>query len=258
VSSRVVRPRSGAATAPRSGRAPRRGRDPIGWALVGYGVTGLMLLAATLLLVLASLGTMEQLAGTLSDDGPDSVGARLDAATTSLQEAELAISSFESTLVATSGAAGSGEQLGRRLAGSLRQLAFALDVPILGTRPFAALGGEFNAVADDADALADDLALTSGALDENREALDRMRAELARLRGELVAMRAGFAGPEPGGGGLQPGDPDPPPEALVPAAEAFTMSRLLLGALLLWLAIPALIALVVGIQRLRRPHPVID
>jgi hypothetical protein len=255
VSASPVRPRSGVATTGRRRHGSAWRRDPIGVALVAYGAAGLALLLATLLLILASLGTMEQLADSLRDDGPDSVPARLDSATAALQEAELAIAGFRSTLSATSGAAGSGEQLGRRLAGSLRQLALALDVPILGTRPFAALGAEFDAVAADADALAADLALTSAALDENREALDRLGAELARLRGELVAIRAGFAGPMPGLDGGGPGDAPARPEQLVPAAEAFTLSRLVLVALLVWLAVPAGIALVMGIRRLRRPPP---
>jgi hypothetical protein len=246
----TARARPGATAPTRWRSLGRRPRDPLGVGLVIYGLTGLLLLAATLALMLASLGTVEQMAETLRDDGPDSVGARLDAATAALVETQAALESFEATLVATSGAAGSGEQLGRQLAASLRQLAVALDVTVLGTRPFAGLGAEFNTVAANADALAADLALTADALDGNQEALDRLGTELARLRGELVALRTGFAGPLPGD---QPDGVGAEVETgLLPAAEAFTLSRLVMIAMLLWLGIQAVLALALGLRRVRR------
>ena len=211
-----------------------------------YGLAGIALLAATLLLTLASVGTVEGLARSLRDEGPGGVPARIAVVGSALDDARDALDGFESTLGGTSDAAQSGERLSRRLATSLRRLSTALDVTILGTRPFAGVGTEFQSVASEADALADDLDSTSTSLELNRAALRGLATELGDLRDQLDALRGTMASPVAGGttGGL------------VPAAETFALSRLVLVLLLAWLALPATVAVALGIRRLRgRPQP---
>jgi len=230
---------------------PSRVRDRIAMALLAYGLVGVALLLLTLFLTLVSLGTVEQLARSVDSGGPEGVAARLAPIESTLAEAEIAIVGFDATLDGTAAAMESGRALTSGLAEALRRLASSLDVVVLGTRPFAGLGAEFSEVAANADALATDLGQTSVSLAANREALGRLAGELADLRAGVAALRAELGATE---GGLGDGPASGQSSALVvPAAEAFTLSRIVLVALLAWLAVPPVAAVSIALRRLRDP-----
>jgi hypothetical protein len=215
----------------------RRRRDDTAVALVAFGVTGLGLLLAAAVLLVGALGAAERLAAAADASDPAGLGARLDRVSASLDEAEAALRGFDATLGATAAAARDGQRLGEQLAASLRRLAAELDLSVLGSQPFAGLRADFDAVADDADALALDLARTAGSLDANRDALARLGGEVAGLRQELAGLRAEVA---PGGASGGPS-----------LADSIGLARIVLVALLAWLAVPAAAAVLTGARRLR-------
>jgi hypothetical protein len=230
-----------------AGTRPRRRRG-IPLALLAYGIAGAVLIALTAALLLVSLGAVERLVRSVEDDGPDQIATRLAPVEATLAEAELAVRGFESTLDGTSAATQSGRDMTSGLAAALRRLAVSLDVVILGTRPFAVVGAEFAAVADDAEALATDLAATTMALAENRAALFRLATELGDLRQEVATLRADLGGTN---GSPTPGEDEPGLPFAVPAEETFALARLVLVLLLVWLAIPALVAVAFAVRQLR-------
>lgn len=231
-------------------RTRGRGRIGIPLALLVYGIAGAALIALTAALLLVSLGAAERLARSVDTDGPGAVATRLAPVESTLAEAEAAIRGFEITLDGTASAAQSGRDMTAGLAAALRRLATSLDVDILGTRPFAAVGAEFGAVADDAQALSTDLATTTTALADNRAALLGLATELQDLRREVATLRSELAGtggsPGPGEGAGEPALP-----FALPADEAFALARLVIVLLLVWLAIPALVAVAFGARQLR-------
>lgn len=222
-------------------------RDRLAIALLAYGTVGLALLALTLVLTLASLGAIERLARSVDATGPEGIGARLRPVELALGDAEDALAGFDATIVGTAEATVSGRALTGRLAETLRGLAASLDVTILGSRPFAGLGAGFLAVANDADALAADLEQTTGALAANRAALATLGDRIGELRAEVAGLRAELMAGEAASGGSA-GDGS---AGIMPAAEAFTLSRLVLVLLLGWLAVPPLVAAIVAVRRLR-------
>jgi hypothetical protein len=223
--------------------------DAIAIAFVAYGVGAILLLVATLALVLSTLAAVEQTAASIEAASGPALATRLDRVEASLDEAESALRGFDTTLDATSSSARNGQALGTSLASSLRELAVALDVTVLGTRPFGDVGAEFLLVADRADALAVDLETTAGALDANRDSLGRLADEVAGLQVELAGMRSELGTDSTGDG---EGDAAAGGWPALDAETAVSLARLVVVALLVWLAIPAVLVILHGRGRWRR------
>lgn len=227
-----------------------RARKPLAipLAMLAYGIAGAVLLALAAALLFVSLDAAERLTRSVGSDGPNQVATRLAPVEATLAEAEVAVRGFEVTLDGTSAAAQGGRDLMGGLAASMRGLAASLDVVILGSRPFAAVGAEFGVVADDAATLSRDLGATAVALEDNRAALARLATQLGELRREVSLLREdlGADGTEPRAGDERPGL-----ALALPADEAFTLARLVLMLLLVWLAVPAIVAAALGVRQLR-------
>jgi hypothetical protein len=220
--------------------------DAIAIGFVAYGIGALLLLIVTLALVLTTLAAVEQTARSIDAASGPALAPRLDRVGRSLDEAQTALRGFDATLDSTASSARNGQAMGLSLASSLRRLSTALDVNLLGTRPFAEVGAEFLVVADRADALARDLEATAGSLDANRDSLSRLADEVAGLQTELAALRSE----------LGAGDEEEPVAGAsgtpIDAATAVSLARLVVIALLVWLAIPAFLVILHGRGRWRR------
>ena len=198
------------------------GRRALAWGLILYGLAGVILVVAGAIVGLDIGSRVERLAG--DADGTLAAAARATEATadafvdvdTSLDEAETS---------ATSAAA-----LAREAAGTLRSLAFAMELSILGAQPLLPMAADFVASADQAEDLADTLTSVGSSLGDTRADTARIGAELQTLGTRLEDLR--------GSSGAADGDPPP--------------LRLFIGLLLAWLAVPALASLVTGLALLRR------
>lgn len=230
-------------------RLALRRSDAMSIGLVAYGIGGVLLLVAVLALVLTALASVERTAASVDAASGAGLAERLAPLERSMDEAEAAIAGFDATLGSTAASARDGQRLSLRLAESLHRLSAALDVTVLGTRPFAGLGAEFVAVADEARALAADLDATAVSLDGNREALDRLAGEIAGFREDLAGLRAELGAGEPAEPGVGSGPGAQAGPAGLRAGEAVALTRIVVVALLAWLAIPALLAVGLGRRR---------
>lgn len=203
------------------------GRRALAWGLILYGLVGLALLLSGAAIGLETASRVERLAA--DADGTLAAAARATgAAADSFVNVDASLSEAEAS--ATGAAA-----LSRDAGGTLRSLALAMELSLLGAQPLLPLAAEFVTSAEQAEALADTLTSVAGSLGDTRTDVVRVGTELETLGAQLESLR-GSSGAADGG---------PPP------------LRLFIGLLLAWLAVPAIGSLVAGLAMLRRrPAPV--
>ncbi len=135
----------------------------LGFALVGVGG----------LIGLDLAGRVESLSGTAT--------ATLSAASRATDAAADAFQNVDSSLQEAVASADAASVLAREASGTLRSLAVAMDISILGTQPLAQLADDFTASADQAEALA-------GTLDGVGASLGDTRTDVALIGPELSAL----------------------------------------------------------------------
>jgi len=212
--------------------------------LLGVGLTayGLLGLGAALLVVVATLAIGPEL-----DAAARRIDSQRDEIVTTLESSASAIARTADLADETAGAlASSGEiaseaaNVSRRLADTLGRLATTFgSFQVLGNQPFAPLASDasqlaaqLRGIATDLDALGIRLGSVSRGIPALADDLDTTSQQLVALAGDL--------------------------EQLAVTDSAATVLRwLAIGLVLLvaWLVIPALIALGVGVNLLRRPNP---
>lgn len=213
-----------------AGHAGRRRR--YGRLLIGYGVSGLLIL----IVVAGGLGYAAVRVGDLAtriDTQRDTIVRLLGSVTDALETTSDSATRLGTTLTASEGAVGEGAGLARLLAESSRSIVALGDVEIFGQRPFSGLGASFATVADQADQLATSLDRASGALGSNVTDVIALGDRLEEVGLELRGIRRT----------LDQIDLD--------GAWAVQLALVVLLALLLWLALPALFAIRMG-RRLTR------
>lgn len=197
----------------------------LGLALLAFGGIGLGLVVAGLLVA----------AGVGAATGPDAraeLRATIADSRDALRQATVAARDSQRGLGAAGSAAGSTGTFFADLAGSLRTLsgAMRIEIPLVGTAPFAGVAGQFGTLADRADALATDLTTVNSSVTLAADDLTRLADDLDRLEAQLG--RVSDAADSSFGGGID-------------------QLRLVAVALLLWLAVPAAACVGVGITLLR-------
>ena len=201
-------------------------RRLVAWALIVYGVLGLALVVAGAMTGFGVAGRVEELA--TEADGT------LLAASRATEAAADSFSSVDGSLTEAQASSDSAAELAREASSTLRELASAMELSVLGAQPLLPLASDFNDSAD----LAEELGLTldgvGSSLDATRTDVSRIGDELGVLADELSALRDTDAN----------GDESPP---------AAPPLRLFVGLLLAWLAIPALGGLLGGIAILATP-----
>lgn len=213
-----------------AGDARRRRR--LGRLMIAYGAVGLLILAA----VTAGLGYASVRVGDIAsrlDTQRDTMVRVLDSVALAIRSAGDSTERLDTTLTTSKTAISDGAALSRLLSEASRSIVGLGTVQILGQQPFTGLAASFGVVADQADALASSLDRTSTALEANAsdvsalgDRLDDVSVELEDIRGTLQAVD-------------------------LEEARAIRLAFLVLIALLVWLALPALIAIWSG-RRLTR------
>ena len=205
---------------------PGEARRRLGLGLMAWGVVGLLVLGV-------ALGSVT---GALGGPGPFAIEQQrlqlvrmLDASTGALAGAATAARNADDSLVSAAGAAASAGGFMAELSGTMRELASSLRISILGSQPFAQPAEDFERVAASADRVALDLEAAATGIRLGGEDMAALADELTRLQDEVNRMREGLGGP------------------LDLAAW-----RLLAIVLIAWLAIPAVISLLVGYRWWRR------
>jgi hypothetical protein len=111
------------------------------------------------------------------------------------------------------------------LAATMTSLSGSLRVSLLGSQPFAAAADDFDRTAERAAAVGADLALAAASVDLAADDIARLSSDLQDMRSELDGIRA-----------------------TVDDRIESTAWRLLLAAMLGWLAIPAAVSLALGLR----------
>ncbi len=208
---------------PPAGPARRR----LGAALTAYGAIGVVL-----------LGTAALLVAGLFDAGRGPLGLEaerrqlvelLDATGRALRDAETATREADASLAATAAAAASGSRFSTDLGTTLRGLAASLRISILGSQPFAGAADGFDRVAGQASGVAADLDAAAASLRLGADDMRVLADDLADMRAEVLRVRAGMKD-----------------------VLQLDQWRLAVAAILAWLAVPAVLSLVVGLRWLAR------
>jgi hypothetical protein len=216
-------------------------RRRIGAGLIAFGVTGLVLTGAAGALVLASLRAVDDAASGFEEQRAEIV-AMLGPASAALEGAAASAANAGTSLASTRDAATQAAELMTRLSASFESLAALGTFEILGARPFATLSGQFTDVAAQSRTLSADLAMTAGAMQTNIADSTAVAEDLRALAAQLDTLEASLG--SGGDGGI------PSTNAGLPIAAA----QVVLVGLLLWLAVPAIAAISLGL-RWRRAAP---
>jgi hypothetical protein len=208
---------------------PARGttaRRRLGALLVAFGAAGILLLGTSLAFVAGPVD---------ADEGPLGLEAQrrllvalLDTSARSIDSAATAARDADSSLGSTSVAAASAATLMTELSATMRQLAASLRVSFLGTQPFAPAADDMDRVATQAATVAADLDVAASSVRLAAEDMAVLADDLAGMRAEIDRIRGRIAG----------------------RIEADGW-RLMLGATLAWLAIPAVVSVAIGLRWLR-------
>ena len=217
--------------------ARRRRRRRIAYGLLGFGLSGLVLLLGAGVLVLGSLGAVDDAASGFERQRAELL-AMLEPAANAIDNAATSVTNAGASLTSSADAAEQAATFTTRLAGSFEGLAGLSSLEIFGTRPFAGLGEEFQRVGTDARTLSQDLLVTAGSLRTNVTDTAAVAADLRTLATRLDALETSLGGTD--GGGL--GD----------ATAALNAARIVLLGLLAWLAVPAVLCTWLGWRLSRR------
>ena len=191
-----------------------------GWALIAYGVMGILLLLVGAIAGMDAAARIERTAVV--------AGGTLSAAARATRAAADSFTSIDGSLADAQASADTAADLSRDASATLDSLAAAMGISIFGSQPLAPLAVEFSTSADQASQLADTLDSVSESMSETRSDVAVIGVELDGLSDQLETLEEAtdFGG-------------DAPP------------LRLFIGLLLVWLAIPAIGALVYGFVLVR-------
>jgi hypothetical protein len=209
----------------------RRRRRRIAYGLLGFGLSGLVLILAAAVLVLGSLGAVDDVASGFERQRAELV-AMVGPAADALDSAATSVTNAGASLTSSATAAEQAATFTTRLAGSFEGLAALGSFEVFGARPFAGLADEFARVGTDARALSGDLLATAGALRTNVVDTASVAADLRTLSTRLDALETSL-GASAGAG-------------LGSATVALNAARIVLLGLLVWLAVPAVLATWLG------------
>lgn len=219
------------------GATPSGGRPTlyrrIAWALVAYGVAGLILTAVSMITVLGALPSIDAI-----DHQRQAIVRSLDTATSGIADAEKGMTGAGTSLGSAATSARSAATLSDELASTMASLRDASGVSVFGSRPFATLTDDFDRVADRSRALSTSMTTLAGSLDLDTQDFATVAADAATLRVQIASLRDALVqdGPEGLDAGLR---------------RLFAIVLLLLA----WLGLPAVASLVGGslwLRELRR------
>jgi hypothetical protein len=193
----------------------------IAWALIAYGLSGLALLIIVASVGLDAANRVERVAAS-ADSALDSAAITADAAAD-------AVTSANDSLERGAASANDAASLSRDGSASLRSLGAAMELSIFGAQPLLPLADDFAATADQAASLADELDGVGGALTDTQSDITVLGSRLRDLSTELTALSGGEG-----------------------AAASAPPLRLIVVLLAVWMALPAVAALLTGIWLLRR------
>jgi len=169
-------------------------------ALTAYGVLGLVIAAAMLVVGVSSFGQVTSLQRTLESERVSLVQS-IRTVSGTLHDTAGATTNFQQSIDDAQAAADRASSLANASAGTFRDLGTRVGtMTILGFQPLAGLSPQFAASADQLQQLAISLGGTRDALAQNRSDVQRVGGDLSRLQTQLDAVANSLS--EPGVLGL--------------------------------------------------------
>lgn len=164
-------------------------------ALVAYGVLGVVIAAAILVVGVRTFSQVASLQATLETQRTALVQSMRTVSAT-LQDTAGATAGFQQSLGQARGAADQASILANSSAGTFRDLAAQMaSVTVLGFQPLATLGPRFDNSADQLQQLAIQLGATRDALAQNGSDVQRVGGDLGELQTQLDALAGSLAQP---------------------------------------------------------------
>jgi hypothetical protein len=201
-------------------------RRRLGAGLLAFGASGLALLGIAIVLVLGPLASLGDAAAGFDRERARLVAA-LEPAQATLDHAATSAANAGTSLTDAADAARQASALTSQLADASDRLAGLGSLDILGTRPFSEAATSFGELASRSRSLSTSLGATADSLASNVTDSQAVAADLRSLSGQLQAIRGDLS-------------------TATPATGSFDLLRVLLVALLAWLAVPAVASLAVG------------
>ena len=207
----------------------RRRRRPLAWGLVAYGLVGIVLAAACAFLLLRSMPLLASI-----DRQRTEIVHALGLTADAIADIELGAGRAGDSLRSAAASARSAATLSDDLAVTMASLRdTSTNLSILGSHPFGPLADDFDRVAGRASGLASSMTALAGSLDLNTADFESVRTDAVALRFQVTRLRDTLAGDG--------------------AALGDSLGGLLFVALavLLWLTVPAIASLALGVAWLR-------
>lgn len=207
----------------------RLDRRRAGNALLAYGIAGLLVLVVFGVALGSAATRLEGVLGTFATER-DRLVVLLDDTSAALDTAGLAIDSAGSSLADTGSALRDAGTLAQTVAAGARNLVDVTNLSILGQQPFAGFAGSLNALAGNTDQLAASLVSSSASVAGSATDLSTLGPRLRAIRDQIGLIRRDLSTMDLGSGGWLP------------------IAALGVGALLIWLGIPAVAAIWFGLR----------
>jgi hypothetical protein len=216
-----------------------RRRRRLGYGLVAFGASGLVLALIAAVLVLATFGAVGDAASGFERQRTELL-SMVEPAASALTDAADSASHAGASLTKASDASRRASDLTSRMASSFESLAGLGSVDIFGSRPFAGFSSQFTDVAAQSRALSTDLNSTADALTTNVTDSESVATDLRSLAGRLRQLETTL---QPSSGA-----------AASPGLPILVAQIVLLG-ILAWFAVLALGCVWVGL-RVARNQPI--
>ena len=153
-------------------------------ALALYGVFGVFTAAALLVVGASTFRQVGELQQSLDGERVSLVQS-IRSVSKTVSDTAASTDDFTTSIDGARAAAATASTLANQTAGTFRQLASGLDIQILGLRPFAAVGPQFNQSADQLQQLAISLGTTRDALAQSRTDVRSVGSDLLQLQRQL-------------------------------------------------------------------------
>lgn len=223
---------------PRAARTTRRRRRAVrllGLILVAYGVVGALILAASAVGLAGPFDQVGKLALTLEGQRQSLVRA-LDTTTTTLRDAASGIGRLDTSLSRARDSTTQAAALAREVSGTMSQLGASMNITIFGAQPFVGLVGSFDLVAGQLNELSTSIDGIATSLGANSTDIIITRANIDSLRDQVEEVADTLReGPR-----------------IEVSQATIGNARLVLYALLGWLALAALAVAMLGLALIAR------
>ena len=160
-----------------------------------YGVLGLLIAVAMLVVGISTFGRVASLQNTLESER-QSLVVSIRTVSGTLRDTADATTNFQGSIDQARGSADQASKLANDSAGTFRSMGLQLTtLTILGFQPLVSLGPQFATTADQLQQLAITLGATRDALAQNGTDVKRVGGDLGRLQVQLDAVAASLSQP---------------------------------------------------------------